>query len=72
MVLKQVMSQSHSGTFSQVYAAKLKHHPEMNDLFALKHIIPTSHPSRIESELRCMKDVGSVRPSLDQNSVNFR
>ncbi|XP_077986264.1 cell division cycle 7-related protein kinase-like [Glandiceps talaboti] len=46
------------GTFSAVYSAKLKTYPQIDTEFALKHIIPTSHPSRIESELRCLQLIG--------------
>ncbi|ESN96602.1 hypothetical protein HELRODRAFT_95512 [Helobdella robusta] len=45
-----------SGTFSLVYLASLKRHPEVK--FALKYILPTSHPSRTENELRCLKELG--------------
>ncbi|KAK3579927.1 hypothetical protein CHS0354_014038 [Potamilus streckersoni] len=46
------------GTFSSVFMAKLRHYPDISQLFALKHIIPTSHPNRIEGELRCLKQIG--------------
>ncbi|KAL3871148.1 hypothetical protein ACJMK2_039165 [Sinanodonta woodiana] len=46
------------GTFSSVFMAKLRHYPDIHQLFALKHIIPTSHPNRIEGELRCLKQIG--------------
>lgn len=46
------------GTFSSVFLAKLKHYPDVDQLFALKHIIPTSHPSRIEGELQCLQEIG--------------
>ncbi len=49
-----------SGTFSSVYVAKLKDKYDVSETFALKHILPTSHPTRIESELRCLKEIGSV------------
>ncbi|XP_003747445.1 cell division cycle 7-related protein kinase [Galendromus occidentalis] len=44
------------GTFSYVYKARLKSQPDR--YFALKYIIPTSHPSRIMKELRYLKDIG--------------
>ncbi|XP_070532099.1 cell division cycle 7-related protein kinase-like [Ptychodera flava] len=47
-----------SGTFSAVYSAKLKAYPHVDTTFALKHLVPTSHPSRIESELRCLHTIG--------------
>ncbi|CAL1536830.1 unnamed protein product, partial [Lymnaea stagnalis] len=46
------------GAFSCVYLAKLKHYPEVVEMFALKHIIPTTHPSRIENELTCLLTIG--------------
>ncbi|CAG5131458.1 unnamed protein product [Candidula unifasciata] len=46
------------GSFSSVYLARLKHYPEITELFALKHIIPTTHPSRIENELKCLLNIG--------------
>lgn len=48
------------GTFSSVFLAQLKHYKELPQKFALKHIIPTSHPSRIEGELRCLQEIGFV------------
>ncbi|KAJ8300896.1 hypothetical protein KUTeg_022415 [Tegillarca granosa] len=36
----------------------MRHYPDLDQLFALKHIIPTSHPSRIEGELRCLQEIG--------------
>ncbi|XP_064649511.1 cell division cycle 7-related protein kinase-like [Lineus longissimus] len=48
------------GTFSSVYLAKLKSQPDVDQMFALKHIIPTSHPSRIENELKCLQLIGGV------------
>ncbi|KAG8198752.1 hypothetical protein JTE90_023515 [Oedothorax gibbosus] len=46
------------GTFSKVYRAVVRgsalNHPE----FALKYLVPTSKPSRIATELQCLKDVG--------------
>ena len=49
-----------AGTFSSVFLARLKHHPDIKELFALKHIIPTSHPNRILGELTCLKLIGYV------------
>ena len=45
-----------SGTFSSVYLAHLKENPDIQ--FALKHIVPTSAPCRIENELRCLQTFG--------------
>lgn len=44
------------GTFSNVYLAKMNRIPD--ELCALKHIIPTSGPGRIENELKCLQDIG--------------
>ncbi|XP_046845916.1 probable cell division control protein 7 homolog 2 [Xenia sp. Carnegie-2017] len=44
------------GTFSNVYQAHLVEHPD--ELFALKHIIPTSSPDRVEREIRCLQEMG--------------
>lgn len=50
------------GTFSTVFLTSLKyqeHVPAKNKrFFALKHLIPTSHPKRVAQELRCLKDIG--------------
>ncbi|GFN77592.1 cell division cycle 7-related protein kinase-like [Plakobranchus ocellatus] len=46
------------GAFSSVYQARLKHYPEVTEMFALKHILPTTHPARIENELRCLLKLG--------------
>lgn len=45
------------GTFSCVYLGISKP-PCARKEFAVKHIIPTSHPNRIHNELLCMKDLG--------------
>jgi len=52
------------GTFSSVYLAEVKNCGRCRQQYALKHLIPTSHPSRIENELRCLRDLGFV--------VNYR
>ena len=44
------------GTFSNVYLAHLTEYP--NEMFALKHIIPTSSPDRVEREVRCLQEMG--------------
>ncbi|XP_076039299.1 cell division cycle 7-related protein kinase-like isoform X2 [Oratosquilla oratoria] len=51
------------GTFSSVYLARTKHSATSingRQHFAIKHIIPTSHPSRVLMELRCLKLIGGV------------
>ena len=54
----KVLNKIGEGTFSSVFLARLKHYTEVKQLFALKHIIPTSHPSRIEGELKCLQEIG--------------
>lgn len=52
------------GTFSSVFLGSLKCQDrvpvERKKLFAIKHVVPTSHPSRIERELRCMMQIGGA------------
>ncbi|ESP04473.1 hypothetical protein LOTGIDRAFT_136165 [Lottia gigantea] len=53
-----VLNKIGEGTFSSVFLARLKLYPDVEEKFALKHIIPTSHPSRIEGELKCLQEIG--------------
>ncbi|XP_055896756.1 cell division cycle 7-related protein kinase-like [Biomphalaria glabrata] len=53
------------GAFSCVYLAQLKHYPEVKEMFALKHIIPTTHPSRIQNELNCLLKIGGCDNVID-------
>ncbi|KAM3915012.1 cell division cycle 7-related protein kinase [Leptodactylus fuscus] len=46
------------GTFSSVYVAYAKLKSGQEQLFALKHLVPTSHPSRITAELECLRAAG--------------
>ncbi|GFY70504.1 cell division cycle 7-related protein kinase [Trichonephila inaurata madagascariensis] len=46
------------GTFSKVYRAVVKGTDVRKQEFALKYLVPTSKPSRIATELQCLKDVG--------------
>lgn len=50
------------GTFSSVYLGSLRQHASLPDTekrwFAIKHLVPTAHPARIEHELRCLQDIG--------------
>ncbi|XP_049698763.2 LOW QUALITY PROTEIN: cell division cycle 7-related protein kinase [Helicoverpa armigera] len=50
------------GTFSSVYLGSLRQHAALPDSekrwFAIKHLVPTAHPARIEHELRCLQDIG--------------
>lgn len=52
------------GTFSSVYLGSLRQHSSLLDKdkrwFAIKHLVPTAHPARIEHELRCLQDIGYV------------
>ncbi|XP_014672431.1 PREDICTED: cell division cycle 7-related protein kinase-like [Priapulus caudatus] len=52
-------TQDRKGTFSCVYLAIGKP-PHGSSKFAVKHVVPTSHPRRIENELQCMTDLGGV------------
>ena len=47
---------SFAGTFSNVYLARMNTLPDV--LCALKHIIPTSGPGRVQNELKCLQDIG--------------
>eukprot|EP00058_Branchiostoma_floridae_P005371 XP_002590859.1 hypothetical protein BRAFLDRAFT_273291 [Branchiostoma floridae] len=53
-----IMRKIGEGTFSSVYLATLKQMPWLKENYALKHIIPTSHPDRMETELRCLQEIG--------------
>lgn len=50
------------GTFSSVYLGTLKAHDDLDKherrLYAIKHLVPTSHPDRVEQELRCLLEIG--------------
>lgn len=50
------------GTFSSVYLGSLRQHASLSNeekrWFAIKHLVPTAHPARIEHELRCLQDIG--------------
>lgn len=54
------------GTFSSVYLGSLRAHSPLPDSskrwFAIKHLVPTAHPARIEHELRCLREIGCVLP----------
>ncbi|CAL7951599.1 unnamed protein product [Xylocopa violacea] len=45
------------GTFSSVFLATLKS-SNSSKKFALKHLVPTRHPEKIERELQCMQQIG--------------
>uniref|UniRef100_A0A8C2ASA4 non-specific serine/threonine protein kinase n=1 Tax=Cyprinus carpio TaxID=7962 RepID=A0A8C2ASA4_CYPCA len=46
------------GTFSSVYLAEAQMTDGSKRMFALKHLIPTSHPVRIAAELQCLTVAG--------------
>ncbi|XP_045501631.1 cell division cycle 7-related protein kinase-like [Colias croceus] len=58
----QVHRKIGEGTFSSVYLGSLRQHSDLPDAqkrwFAIKHLVPTAHPARIEHELRCLQDMG--------------
>lgn len=56
-----VLDKIGEGTFSTVYRAVLKQNPDSDQEFALKYIIPTSHPDRILSELSCLVRIGGCQ-----------
>lgn len=45
------------GTFSSVFLATLKS-SDGSKKFALKYLVPTRHPEKIERELQCMQQIG--------------
>ncbi|XP_063078034.1 cell division cycle 7-related protein kinase isoform X1 [Engraulis encrasicolus] len=46
------------GTFSSVYLGEAQMSTKQKQTFALKHLIPTSHPLRIAAELQCLTVAG--------------
>ncbi|KAA0719019.1 Cell division cycle 7-related protein kinase [Triplophysa tibetana] len=48
------------GTFSSVYLAEAQMNDGSRRMFALKHLIPTSHPMRIAAELQCLTVAGGT------------
>ncbi|XP_019733405.1 cell division cycle 7-related protein kinase isoform X2 [Hippocampus comes] len=46
------------GTFSSVYLGEARMPDGRREVFALKHLIPTSHPTRIAAELQCLTVAG--------------
>lgn len=45
------------GTFSSVFLATLKNSTQSRN-FAVKHLVPTCHPGRVERELQCLQEIG--------------
>lgn len=54
----RVQSKIGEGTFSSVYLATARLESLVEEKFALKHLIPTSHPLRIAAELQCLAVAG--------------
>nr|XP_040027653.1 cell division cycle 7-related protein kinase isoform X3 [Gasterosteus aculeatus aculeatus] len=46
------------GTFSSVFLGEAQMLDGRREMFALKHLIPTSHPARIAAELQCLTVAG--------------
>ncbi|XP_036410344.1 cell division cycle 7-related protein kinase [Megalops cyprinoides] len=53
-----IMDKIGEGTFSSVYLAEAQMKNGSREKFALKHLIPTSHPVRIAAELQCLTMAG--------------
>ncbi|KAM4722896.1 cell division cycle 7-related protein kinase [Rhinophrynus dorsalis] len=53
-----IKSKIGEGTFSSVYLAIARLRSGEDVKFALKHLIPTSHPARIAAELQCLTVAG--------------
>nr|XP_033772272.1 cell division cycle 7-related protein kinase [Geotrypetes seraphini] len=54
----QITDKIGEGTFSSVYLATAQLISGNEEKFALKHLIPTSHPLRIAAELQCLTVAG--------------
>ncbi|XP_072297914.1 cell division cycle 7-related protein kinase isoform X1 [Eucyclogobius newberryi] len=54
----RVIDKIGEGTFSSVYLGEAQMHDGSRQKFALKHLIPTSHPTRIAAELQCLTVTG--------------
>ncbi|KAK1164173.1 cell division cycle 7-related protein kinase-like isoform X1 [Acipenser oxyrinchus oxyrinchus] len=54
----QIEDKIGEGTFSSVYLATAQLRSGVKEKFALKHLIPTSHPIRIAAELQCLTVAG--------------
>lgn len=55
--LFDISKQVGEGTFSCVYMGTLKASDGTRE-FALKHLVPTCHPERIQRELDCLQRIG--------------
>eukprot|EP00794_Sanderia_malayensis_P016231 gene16231-17868_t len=66
-----VLSMVGEGTFSKVYLARSRLHPE--EMVAIKHIVPTSSPTRVKNELSCLQcfggknNISGVKTTLRNN-----
>ncbi|XP_051985178.1 cell division cycle 7-related protein kinase-like isoform X2 [Xyrauchen texanus] len=56
----RVIDKIGEGTFSSVYLAEAQMTDGSRKMFALKHLIPTSHPMRIAAELQCLTVAGGT------------
>ncbi|XP_051555308.1 cell division cycle 7-related protein kinase-like [Myxocyprinus asiaticus] len=56
----RVIDKIGEGTFSSVYLAEAQMTDGSRKMFALKHLIPTSHPMRIAAELQCLIVAGGT------------
>ncbi|XP_047018483.1 cell division cycle 7-related protein kinase isoform X2 [Ictalurus punctatus] len=54
----QITDKIGEGTFSSVYLGEAQTSDGTREKFALKHLIPTSHPVRIAAELQCLTVAG--------------
>ncbi|XP_078479027.1 LOW QUALITY PROTEIN: cell division cycle 7-related protein kinase, partial [Lampetra planeri] len=54
----RVLDKIGEGTFSSVYLGEAQMQDGRRELFALKHLIPTSHPTRIAAEHQCLTVAG--------------
>ncbi|KAI8429384.1 hypothetical protein MSG28_000028 [Choristoneura fumiferana] len=50
------------GTFSSVFLGSLRQESGLPDSkkrwYAIKHLVPTTHPTRVAHELRCLREIG--------------
>lgn len=58
------------GTFSSVYLGEAKTSDGKTEKFALKHLIPTSHPVRIAAELQCLTVAGWEELFINTGHLN--
>lgn len=63
------------GTFSSVYLGSLRQHRHLPSSekrwFAIKHLVPTAHPARVEHELRCLQDMGYASRHMPLDLQHF-